>query len=90
MNPVLLSITNNLSVMKNLIIIFLISCSICAISGCAGNNTSKNQKDTIINTYKTPKDTSKMDTSKVNSADNTATGGAGNTVDTVKPGKKHQ
>jgi len=90
MTPVLLSIANNKFAMKNLIAIVIIVCSISALTGCSGNNTSKNQKDTVINTYKTPKDTSKMDTSKVNSADNTATGGAGNTVDTVKPGKMHQ
>ena len=74
--------------MKNLILISAMFCGMGVVASCSGNNTSKNSKDTVINTYKTPKDTSKMDTSKVNSADNTATGGAGNTVDTVKPGKE--
>lgn len=74
--------------MKNKILVAAMVCSIGLVASCSGNNTAKNSKDTVINTYKTPKDTSKMDTSKVNSADNTATGGAGNSVDTVKAGKE--
>ncbi|MDR3697502.1 hypothetical protein [Mucilaginibacter sp.] len=76
--------------MKNIILIAAMACGLGLIASCSGNNTSKNAKDTVINTYKTPKDTSKMETGKVNSADNTATGGAGNTVDTVKPGKERK
>ncbi|MBB3053955.1 hypothetical protein [Mucilaginibacter gotjawali] len=74
--------------MKNIILITSFAFGLGLFASCSGNNTSKNSKDTVINTYKIPKDTSKADTSKVNSADNTATGGAGNTVDTVKPGKE--
>jgi len=74
--------------MKNRILIVALICSLGLLGACSGNHPAKNNKDTVINTYKQAKDTSKMDTVKTNSADNTATGGAGNTVDTVKPGKE--
>jgi hypothetical protein len=53
------------------------------LGSCTGDHSSHTGKDTVINTYKT-KDTSKIDTSKVISSDNSATGGAGNTKDTAK------
>jgi len=87
-HPLVNNIHQQLNTMKNIILIAALICGIGFMSACSGNNSSKNSKDTVVNTYKTPKDTSKMDTSKVSSADNTATGGAGNTVDTVKAGKE--
>jgi hypothetical protein len=74
--------------MKNIILIGLLAGNIAFLGACSGNHPAKNNKDTVINTYKQKKDTSKMDTGKINSADNSGSGGAGNTVDTVKPGKQ--
>ena len=70
--------------MKTKIIIILTACSICLFTACSGDRTPQDGKDTGVNTYKVKKDTSKMDTSKVTSGDNSATGGAGNTTDTAK------
>jgi len=71
-------------------LIIIAGCSICILSACSGDHTSQNSKDTVINTYKVEKDTSKMDTAKINSADKSATGGAGNSSDTAKKRKSEK
>jgi hypothetical protein len=73
--------------MKNKIITAIIAGTCCLFYACSGDHVSNNSKDTVINTYKTPRDTSKPDTSKATSSDNSATGGAGNAKDTSKKGK---
>ena len=63
-------------------------CSIGLLSACSGDHPSHTGKDTVINTFHTAKDTSKMDTSKGTSMDKSATGGTGNTKDTAKKATK--
>jgi len=69
--------------MKTPLLYFIVCCSFCFLSSCGGDHTSQNGKDTVINTYKTQKDTSKADTSKAVSTDNSASGGV-NAGDTAK------
>jgi ABC-type oligopeptide transport system substrate-binding subunit len=75
--------------MKSKIIIAALAASISILSACGGDHSSDNGKDTVNNRFGA-KDTSKVDTSKATSADNSASGGSA-LVDTTKkkdPAKK--
>jgi hypothetical protein len=70
--------------MKTKITIALLLITGALFAGCSGDQTAKNTKDTVHNTYHT-KDTMKTaDTSKVTSADNSAAGGTSALKDSVK------
>jgi hypothetical protein len=73
--------------MKNKIIIAALACVVSLFVACSGDHTSQNGKDTVNNTYKVAKDTSKMDTGKATSSDNSASGGSDLMKDTSKKGK---
>ena len=68
--------------MKNKIILIALA-GAALFASCGGGHNPSNGKDTIHNTYGAAKDTSKADTSKVTSADNSATGGT-SAKDTTK------
>ena len=64
--------------------IFIIALA-CAglLASCSGDRTPQKGKDTIHNTYGA-KDTSKADTGKITSGDNSASGGVNALKDTAK------
>jgi hypothetical protein len=70
--------------MKTKIIIIALACTTAFFTSCSGGNNPSNPKDTVNNRYGAAKDTSKIDTSKVTGADNSATGGTKNSKDTTK------
>jgi hypothetical protein len=61
--------------MKKLKLIFTV-CALALFSACAGDHSSHRVGDTTANGYHVTRDSSNVDTSKVISADNSATGGA--------------
>jgi hypothetical protein len=74
--------------MKNKIVILILVSGLCFLAACSGDRTPKSGTDTVKNTYKVAKDTSKTDTSKIaGSSDNSASGGANLVKDTSKNGK---
>jgi hypothetical protein len=69
--------------MKNVIFLGIFALGVCLISACSGDHSSTNgEKNKEKNTYGVAKDTSKVDTSKINSTDYSASGGT--KVDTPK------
>lgn len=70
--------------MKNKILIALFLCSLYFLSGCSGDRTPQNGKDTVQNTYHTKDTTKGGDTSKAAGSDNGATGGTKTLKDTTK------
>ena len=81
--PFLFNKQINLFKMKNKILIVPALSCLYFLSSCSGDRTPQNGKDTVQNTYHT-KDTTKADTSKATSSDNSATGGAKALKDTAK------
>jgi hypothetical protein len=75
----------NLLKMKNKIILTIALAAVGLFSACSGDQTAKNTKDTVQNTYGAS-DTAngKGDTSKVKSSDASATGGTQALKDTGK------
>lgn len=65
----------------------MLACSVCLLTSCFGDHSSKNGKDTVNNRYGVSKDTSKVDTSKMKSNDNSASGGTSLVKDTSKKTK---
>ena len=64
--------------MKNIKLLLLTLCAAVFFSACGGDHTAKNGQDTAKNTYQVPRDSTKVDTSKVTSSsdlDNSASGG---------------
>jgi hypothetical protein len=76
--------------MKIKIIITALTCCIGLFASCGGGRNPQSGKDTVNNRYGVSKDTSKIDTGKVTSPDNTASGGTNIAKDTSKQaaGKK--
>jgi hypothetical protein len=70
--------------MKNKLIILTLSAGICIFTACSGDQTPQTGKDTIHDRYGVGKDTSKVDTSKITSGDNSASGGTNLVKDTSK------
>jgi len=70
--------------MKNKLIILILSAGLCAFTACSGDQTAQTGKDTVNNRFGVAKDTSKMDTSKIKSGDNSASGGTNAVKDTSK------
>jgi hypothetical protein len=70
--------------MKNKLIILTLSAGICIFTACSGDQTARTGKDTVNNRFGVTKDTSKMDTSKITSGDNSAAGGSNLVKDTSK------
>jgi len=68
--------------MKNSIIITGMICMTGLLAACSGDRTPQKGKDSVENTYKVSKDTSKMDTGKATGADNSGSGGTGLVKDT--------
>jgi hypothetical protein len=70
--------------MKNKLIILTASAGICLFAACSGDQTAQTGKDTVNNRFGVGKDTSKVDTSKITSGDNSAAGGTNLVKDTTK------
>jgi hypothetical protein len=70
--------------MKNKIILMVLACSFSLLTACSGDRTPQNGKDSVGNRYDVSKDTSKVDTSKIISPDNSASGGTKTEKDTSK------
>jgi hypothetical protein len=70
--------------MKNKLIILILSAGICVFTACSGDQTAQSGKDTVNNRFGVAKDTSKIDTSKITSGDNNASGGTNVVKDTSK------
>jgi hypothetical protein len=74
--------------MKNRLVILVGVASLGFLAACSGDRTPQSGNDTVKNTYKVKKDTSKTDTSKIaGSSDNSASGGTNLVKDTLKNGK---
>lgn len=74
--------------MKNKTIILMLAGGLCFLAACSGDRTPQSGNDTVKNTYKVAKDTSKTDTNQTTgSSDNSASGGANLVKDTSKNGK---
>jgi hypothetical protein len=74
--------------MKNKIVILILTSGISFLAACSGDRTPQSGNDTVKNTYKVAKDTSKTDTNKTTgSSDNSASGGANLVKDTSKNSK---
>lgn len=54
------------------------------LTACSGDRTPQNGKDSVGNRYDVSKDTSKVDTGKIISSDNSGSGGTKITKDTSK------
>jgi hypothetical protein len=79
------SLHQYLTGMKNKVIILIFTGGICFLAACSGGRTPQSGNDTVKNTYKVAKDTSKTDTGKIaGSSDNSAAGGANLVKDTSK------
>jgi hypothetical protein len=70
--------------MKNKIILMVLACSFSLLTACSGDRTPQNGKDSVDNRYGVSKDTSKVDTSKIISSDNSGSGGTKIAKDTSK------
>jgi hypothetical protein len=70
--------------MKNKLIILTLSAGICLFAACSGDQTAQTGKDTVNNRFGVGKDTTKVDTAKITSGDNSASGGANLVKDTSK------
>ena len=70
--------------MKNKIILMVLACSFSFLTACSGDRTPQNGKDSVDNHYYVSKDTSKVDTSKIISSDNSGSGGTKIAKDTSK------
>ena len=71
--------------MKNIKLLFAMLFIAGVFSACGGDHNAKNGQDTAKNSYQVPPDSSKLDTGKVTSPDNSASGGAN--LDTSKAKK---
>ena len=72
--------------MKNKIILGIAATGICFLTACGGDRTPQNGKgDTVKNSYseKPIGDSSKVDTAKIKSPDNSASGGTSALKDTT-------
>jgi hypothetical protein len=84
-NPVI-AVNNDIKfkAMKNKLIILTLSAGICLFAACSGDQTAQTGKDTVANRFGVGKDTSKVDTAKITSGDNSAAGGTNLVKDTTK------